>query len=61
MEPNYGSHEYFRKQHEERLQGKVRLGYHSDTEEERNVDINVVICTSTIKLSGWERECCTEA
>ena len=25
MEPNYGSHEYFRKQHEERLQGKVRL------------------------------------
>ena len=41
MEPNYGSHEYFRKQHEERLQGKVRLGYHGDTEEESNVDIDV--------------------
>ena len=48
MEPNYGSHEYFRKQHEERLQGKVRLGYHSDTEEESNVDIDVVRCTGVV-------------
>ena len=45
MEPNYGSHEYFRKQHEERLQGKVRLGYHTD--EESNVDIDVR-CTGVV-------------
>ena len=46
MEPNYGSHEYFRKQHEERLQGKVRLGYHS--KKESNVDIDVVRCTGVV-------------
>ena len=56
MEPNYGSHEYFRKQHEERLRGKVRLGYHGDTEEESKVDINVVPCARC--GSATETSCC---